>query len=150
MVIPRVPFVVLKSAALAAYTAFVLVVTLTPRMPGTGFFGRLVNSVLDALHAQGLLIAVDYSVVEFIANIGMFVPLGVLAALLVGSRWVIVAGTALSGFIELYQGTFLPTRVGEWRDVLSNSLGFVLGVTVVWMMVSWRSARSEKKTPTPS
>lgn len=150
MVIPRVPFVVLKSAALAAYTAFVLVVTLTPRMPGTGFVGRLVNGVLDALHAQGLFLAVDYNVVEFIANVGMFVPLGVLAALLVRSRWILVAGTALSGLIELYQGAFLPTRVGEWRDVLSNSLGFVAGVLVVWMINAWRSARSQQQTPTPS
>ncbi len=125
---------VIQTAALAGYTAFVLVVTLTPRMPGTGLVGRLVNGVLDALHAQGLFLAVDYNVVEFIANIGMFVPLGVLAALVVRSRWIIVAGTALSGFIELYQANILPTRVGEWRDVLSNSLGFLLGVAVVWMV----------------
>ena len=137
----------IAAAALAAYTAFVLVVTLTPRMPGTGFVGRLVNSVLDALHARGLFLAVDYSVVEFTANIGMFIPLGVLAALVVRSHWIIVAGPLFSGFIELFQANILPTRVGEWRDVLSNSLGFVLGVAVVWMMGSWRSARSLQKTP---
>jgi hypothetical protein len=140
----------LTAAALAAYAAFVLVVTLSPRMPGTGFVGRLVNGVLDALHAQGLFLAVDYSVVEFTANIGMFIPLGVLAALVVRSHWIVVAGTLFSGFIELFQANILPTRVGEWRDVLSNSLGFLLGVTLVWMMGSWRSARSQQKTPKPS
>ena len=128
----------ITAAALALYAAFVLVVTLSPRMPGTGFVGRLVNGVLDALHAQGLFLAVDYSVVEFTANIGMFIPLGVLAALVVRSHWTVVAGTLFSGFIELFQSTLLPTRVGEWRDVLSNSLGFVLGVTVVWMMARRR------------
>ncbi len=121
----------MTAAALAAYTAFVLVVTLSPRMPGTGFVGRLVNGVLDWFHERGLLLPVDYSVVEFTANIGMFVPLGVLVLLLRRSWWLLLVGPAFSGFIEVFQATFLPTRVGEWRDILSNSLGFVLGAAVV-------------------
>lgn len=122
---------VVTAAALAAYTAFVLVVTLSPRMPGTGFVGRLVNGVLDWFHERGLLLPVDYSVVEFTANIGMFVPLGVLVLLIRRSWWLLLVGPAFSGFIELFQATLLPTRVGEWRDILSNSLGFLLGAALV-------------------
>ena len=122
------------AAALAVYAGFVLAVTLTPRMPGTSSIALLVNAALAEFHRRGLLVGVEYDTVEFIANIGMFVPLGVLTALLLPRRawWVLLlAGTAFSGFIELYQLLLLPGRVGEWRDVLSNSLGFLVGAGVV-------------------
>ncbi|MBX3100518.1 MAG: VanZ family protein [Salinibacterium sp.] len=132
----------LLTAALAAYAGFVLFVTLTPRMPGTGSIALLVNAALAELHARGLFAGVGYDTVEFAANIGMFVPLGVLTALVLPRRawWVLLlAGTAFSGFIELYQSLLLPGRVGEWRDVLSNSLGFLVGAGVTW--VAARSRR---------
>lgn len=138
---------VVTAVALAAYAAFVLVVTLSPRMPGTGFFGRLVTDTLAWLHAQGLLLDVEYDTIEFLANIGMFIPLGLLAALLVRSRWVVLAGPAFSLFIELYQGLLLPSRVGEWRDLLSNSIGFVIGVWIGVRLEGWRSASSGSRTP---
>lgn len=136
---------VATAVALAAYAAFVLVVTLSPRMPGTGFFGRLVNDTLAWLHERGLLLGVEYSTVEFTANIGMFIPLGVLAFLVRRRWWVILAGPAFSAFIELAQTTLLPTRVGEWRDVLSNSLGFLLGVAAVLLARELRQSRARMK-----
>lgn len=122
------------AAALAGYTAFVLVVTLSPRMPGTSFAAEFVNSVLGWFHERGLLVGMEYLDVEFLANIGMFVPLGVLTALLLRGRWrwaLLVIGTAFSGFIESYQALFLPGRYPEWRDVLSNSTGFLIGAGIV-------------------
>lgn len=115
---------------LAVYTVFVLVITLSPQMPGSGFVSRLVSRVLASLHARGMFEFVDYLVVEFIGNILMFVPLGVLVALLIARRqwWVLLfAGTVFSGFIELGQLLFLPDRVPEVRDLTSNSTGFILG-----------------------
>ena len=128
-------------AAPALYTAFVLVVTLSPRMPGTSFAAELVNSVLGWFHERGLLIGMEYLDVEFFANIGMFVPLGVLATLVVRSWWVVLAGPLFSGAIEVYQSALLPGRVGEWRDVLSNFLGFVLGGAVVAIVARARRPR---------
>lgn len=119
---------VARVAALVLYAAFVCVVTLSPRMPGTGLAAALVNGVLAWLHGRGLLLGVEYSTVEFMANIGMFIPLGVLVFLVKRAWWILLTGPAFSGFIELVQTILLPTRVGEWRDVLSNSLGFFLGV----------------------
>ncbi|MCU1409722.1 MAG: VanZ family protein [Rhodoglobus sp.] len=124
-------------AALAVYIAFVLFVTLTPRIPGTGTVAILVNSALGYFHDRGLLIGVGYDDIEFLANIGMFVPLGVLAVLLWRAWWVLPMGTALSGFVELYQSLLLPGRVGEWRDVLSNSIGYLVGAGIVLVVRAW-------------
>ena len=71
---------------LLGYAAFVLVITLSPRMPGSGTVGHLVNRGLAWLHARGLFENVAYLVVEFIGNILMFVPLGVFTALLLSYR----------------------------------------------------------------
>lgn len=115
---------------LAVYSVFVLVITLTPQMPGSGFVSRLVDRVLASLHARGLFEFVDFHAVEFFGNILMFIPLGVFVALLISRRhwWVLLfAGTLFSGFIELGQLLFLPNRFPEVRDLISNSTGFILG-----------------------
>ena len=117
-------------AMLGVYTAFVLVITLSPQMPGSGFVSRIVTRVLASLHARGMFEFVDFLVVEFLGNILMFIPLGIFVALLVSRRhwWVLLfAGTVFSGFIELGQLLFLPDRVPEVRDLVSNSTGFILG-----------------------
>lgn len=117
-------------AMLVVYTVFVLVITLSPQMPGSGFVSRLVTRVLASLHARGMFEFVDFLVVEFLGNILMFVPLGVFVALLISRRhwWVLLfAGTLFSGFIELGQLLLLPDRVPEMRDLISNSTGFILG-----------------------
>jgi glycopeptide antibiotics resistance protein len=125
---------------LLGYAAFVLVITLSPRMPGSGTVGRLVNRVLASLHARGLFENVDYLAVEFFGNILMFVPLGVFTALLLSRRhwWALLfLGTLFSGLIELGQLLFLPDRVPEVRDLLSNTTGFLLGSTasVIFRMI---------------
>ncbi|CAN5303071.1 hypothetical protein BH11ACT5_BH11ACT5_06400 [soil metagenome] len=129
------------AAALAVYTAFVLVVTLSPRMPGTSFAAEFVNSVLGWFHERGLLIGMEYLDVEFLANVGMFVPLGVLVLLLMRRWWMLFAGTAFSAFIETYQALFLPGRYPELRDVLSNSIGFLLGAGVAYVLHRFWSNR---------
>ena len=123
----------LVTALLVLYAGVVGVITLTPEMPGTGLVDRFVSRVLRSLHARGVLPGIDYLTVEFIGNILMFVPLGVLVALLVPRRawWtLLLAGTVFSGFIELFQALFLPDRYPEWRDLLSNSTGFLIGAAI--------------------
>lgn len=115
---------------LVLYTGFVLFVTLSPATPGEGFLRRAVVRVLGSLHRRGLPEWVDYSVVEFFGNVLMFVPLGVFAALLIARRWwwvLLVTGTVFSGAIELAQFLFLPGRVSDPRDLISNTAGFLLG-----------------------
>lgn len=126
---------------LALYAAFVLWVTLSPRMPGTGFIRQLVEAVLAALHGAGVPRWVDYSVAEFSGNILMFVPLGMLVALLIPrrSRWaLLLIGTLFSASIELTQ-TMVPGRVSDVRDVIANSTGFLLGAAVA--VLAWQGRR---------
>lgn len=119
---------------LTAYAVFVCVITLTPRMPGTSTVGSLVYQLLAALHARGIAVWADYLTVEFIGNILMFVPLGILTALVLDRRrwWLLaVLGTLFSAFIELSQLLLLPDRYSEVRDIVSNTLGFWLGAAIV-------------------
>jgi glycopeptide antibiotics resistance protein len=116
--------------ALVLYLGFVLVITLSPRMPGSGFVARFVAWALYELHERDLLLWVDFLDVEFFGNILMFVPLGVFSALLISRRqwWLLIfLGTALSALIEGCQYLFLPDRYPEGRDLLSNTLGFLIG-----------------------
>ena len=134
---------------LVAYALFILTITASPRMPGTGFVGRVVTRLLYELHSRNILMSVDFYVIEFVGNILMFVPLGILAALLISRKawWILLfLGTVFSGAIELYQATFLPGRVPEVRDIVSNTTGFLIGAVfsiVLRMLVSHRDSLVE-------
>src|SRR6478609_7366098 len=68
--------------------------------------------------------------VEFLLNAAMFVPVAFLAALTFPrhpwANWVVYA-FVLSGAIELFQGLYLPPRSAQFVDVVSNTLGALIG-----------------------
>jgi glycopeptide antibiotics resistance protein len=76
-------------------------------------------------------------------NLLMFVPLGALAVLLTGRAWwlVTIAAAAASGLIELSQRAWLA-RVGDWHDVVANTLGALLGAVVVSLLARAGSRRA--------
>lgn len=81
----------------------------------------------------------DFNTLEFLANIAMFVPIGLFFLLLVGRRrwWVaVILGVLVTVIIESVQ-YFLPSRVSDPRDLLSNSLGAFIGV-ILALVVTWR------------
>lgn len=82
--------------------------------------------------------------IEFTSNIALFVPFGLLGALLLHRRiWLaIVAGLAISVFVELVQGAFLPGRTSSVWDVVANTLGTVIGVALAALVR--RSARARR------
>jgi glycopeptide antibiotics resistance protein len=91
-----------------------------------------------------------YSVLEFLANVAMFVPVGLFVLLLLGRRrwWLAtVLGIGLTCGIEFTQ-MFLPTRVSDPRDILANSVGAFIGV-IVALVVTWpaaiRRARAQRR-----
>ena len=45
---------------------------------------------------------------------------------------------------ELHQ-YFVPGRAAQWQDVLVDALGFLPGITLVWLFVRWRARRRQKK-----
>lgn len=105
--------------------------TLTPRrieesMP------NLVDLVLSSAHRLGWQ-SLDFTRLEIIANVMVFVPIGILAFLLVPRRlWplAIVLGPALSLSIEVLQRLVLPNRAATLTDVVANSGGALIGVAL--------------------
>ena len=71
--------------------------------------------------------------VEFLANVAMFVPFGVLVWLaLARPRWwvVVLLGLVTTVTIELVQST-MPSRYSTVSDVVANTLGAAAGVLLV-------------------
>jgi glycopeptide antibiotics resistance protein len=136
-------------AMLVVYTGFVLLITLTPRMPGTGLVSRIVDRFIYELGEHGIT-NIHFLDIEFFGNILMFVPLGVFTALLIPRRawWTLLfLGTAFSGVIEASQAAFLPDRYPEVRDLISNTTGFLIGAAaavILRLMVSHRDGLVEQ------
>jgi len=117
------------------YLAFVAWVTLTPQTYAAQRIA-IIYRVLDALHQRGYLLSIDDSQLEFLANVALFVPVGMFLLLLVGTRlwWVAVtASFALTTFIEVAQRS-IPGRVPDEQDVLANGLGAVIGALVALVL----------------
>jgi glycopeptide antibiotics resistance protein len=129
----------------AVYLLGLARVTLWPELgPDDGF--DLVRTILAWLNSHG--IGLTYSVTEFVANIALFVPFGILVSLLWHRRaaWTVIAlGLATSGAIELAQLLFLPHRVSDVRDLVANTLGTALGVGIV--LVARRRATAPSPVP---
>ncbi|TFD20577.1 VanZ family protein [Cryobacterium sp. TMT4-10] len=129
---------VLSSATLA-YLAFVGWVTLGPQPLNTSNNGWLLRA-LGFFARHDSTDWITYGRVEFAANIGMFIPIGVFLVLLFGRRqwWLaIVVGVALTCSIEFTQ-QFLPTRYPDLRDLVANTAGAVLGVLVALVITAWK------------
>ena len=91
-----------------------------------------VRRLLAWLQGLGAPEWVNYDFIDFLANIGFFVPIGLVGALLLGRmRWLAIPlGAALSGALELGQALFLPERYASWSDVLANTVGAALGTLI--------------------
>lgn len=91
----------------------------------------LIDRVIQELHERGVPSFIDYGVIEFTANVALFVPVGVLLGLAIPVRWsllTLVLGPALSAGIEFAQSTLLDERYATARDVVANSIGSTFGV----------------------
>jgi cyanate permease len=136
----------------AAYLALVAWATLGPQPldpDEAGFLHRLIAHERTVLAPRFPAFAhwLSYHHVEYVANIAMFLPVGVLFLLLVARRrrrwWVaLLMGVALSGAIEVAQ-RFIPGRVSDLRDVAANSIGTAIGV-VAALLVSLPAYRRER------
>lgn len=127
------------------YLAFVAWVTLTPQAYASAHIG-IIYRVLDALHRRGYLLSIDEVELEFLANVALFIPVGMFLLLLVGTRfwWVaLLASFALTAFIEAAQRG-IPGRVPDEQDVMANGLGAVIGALVALVLTlpaEWRRRR---------
>jgi glycopeptide antibiotics resistance protein len=87
-------------------------------------------SILKFLHAHGMPPWFNYKFVEATANVVMFIPLGIVAALAFAEKgwWHIgVFGLTVSGCMELGQLLFLHNRFASVLDIVTNTGGAVIG-----------------------
>ncbi|WP_172829734.1 VanZ family protein [Microterricola viridarii] len=100
----------------------------------------IVALVAHTIEAWGVPFELGYGVLEFTANIALFVPFGVLLSLSAPHwhPWLVIAtGLASSCLIELVQ-TGLPTRVASPTDLLANTVGTAVGVG---LFLAWERLR---------
>src|SRR5690554_5617527 len=134
------------TVATVGYLAWVGWLTLGPQpldANGRGFLHRIIRFI----SGDNTLDWITFALVEFTANIVLFVPVGVLFALLLGwSRWwlALLLGVALTVSIEAAQ-LFIPNRVTDPRDVVSNSIGAVIGVAIVLLFAAWKVRRAPSR-----
>lgn len=135
------------------YLAFIALVTLTPATSQpdyTGMTGRALARLQRYPDLDPLTSRLSVERIEFLANIGLFVPLGVFLLLLVGTRlWIValVAGIVLTSMIESVQRE-IPGRVSDPRDVAANSIGMFIGVVlavVLTLPAEMRRRRADKR-----
>lgn len=111
------------------FLAGLALLTLTPsRVERT--MPNLLDLVLSLIQGLGWT-AIDFTRLEIIANILVFLPVGVLAFLLLPRRvWMLslLVGPLLSLSIEAAQRIALPHRAATLTDVLANSSGATAGV----------------------
>ncbi len=132
------------------YLGFVGLVTLPPgsEQPDYSWWAA---RVLDRLQRypdlDPLTTRLSVERVEFLANIGLFVPLGVFLLLLFGTRgwWVaLAAGIVLTSMIENVQRS-IPGRVPDPRDVAANSIGMFLGVALALVLTMPATLRRRRE-----
>ncbi|MEP9383572.1 VanZ family protein [Nocardioides sp. KR10-350] len=128
----RHPFLSLLTGA---YLVFVGWLTLTPQPIGPNQ-QQLIERLLDGLHRRGYAESLDYSRLEFLANIALFVPIGMFLLLLFGAGfwWLAAIGSfAMTAFIEKAQ-QYIPGRVSDERDLVANTVGALIGIVAAFVL----------------
>ena len=143
----------LLSLVTGGYLALVAWLTLTPQAVAGEFIG-IIYRVLDALHRRGYLLSLDNNELEFLANIALFVPVGMFLLLLFGTRlwWVALAVSFVMTFLIEVAQYRIPGRVPDERDLLANGLGAVIGVLVAVVLTlpaALRRRRQRRITVAP-
>jgi glycopeptide antibiotics resistance protein len=120
---------------LVIYLVAVAFIVFAPSDDATKVTG-IVALVAKTLGTVGLGFEPTYVVLEFVANIALFVPFGILVRL-VWKRppwWMILAlGFLTTVAIELTQ-LALPTRYSTLSDVIANTLGTAVGLLLVQLV----------------
>lgn len=110
---------------------------------GRGFLHRVIRFI----SGDNTLDWITYALVEFIANVALFIPVGVLFVLMLGwRRWwlAVILGVALTVSIEAAQ-LVLPDRVTDPRDIVSNSIGSTIGVAIVLAVTAVRAKGAQRE-----
>ena len=131
------PFAIVARVMLVPYAIAVALIVWLPATAAskvTGIAFRLARYVSEH---SGISLTTSYAVFEFLANIALFVPLGLLlvAAWPRSNAWVVLLlGYSASATIELVQ-TMLPSRYPTLSDVVANTIGTAIGCLAIRLFV---------------
>jgi VanZ family protein len=136
----------LLSVVTLAYLGFVAWITLTPGdvAPTSS---DLVERVLNRLQGYDDLAWLTYDRAELLANVALFVPVGLFLLLLVGTRyWWVAAGLAfvMTSAIETAQRS-IPGRVPDERDLLANTVGALIGIVLGLVLTLPSTLRRQRR-----
>lgn len=141
---------IVLSVSTLLYLFAVQQLTLTPA-PYDDDTAGFITALIDFFAQHQLTAWLSFNVIEFLANVALFVPFAVLmwlwlayTKLSLSARSLIIVASALlsTGMIELSQHLFFETRVADPRDIVANTLGAILGVLGCWL---WHSIRNRRK-----
>lgn len=129
---------VIARVLLVPYTLILALIVWLPDAQAarvTGLVGRLAHSLANRLDLSP---TTTYTAFEFLANIALFIPFGILLA--VGWKrlktWQLaLLGLATSALIEGVQ-LFLPTRFSTVSDLIANTAGAVIGCLAI-RVIGW-------------
>lgn len=110
---------------------------------------NLLDLILGAAHRLGWE-SLDFTRLEILANVLVFVPVGILAFVLLPRRvWLLalLVGPLLSVAIETAQRVALPHRAATVTDVVANSAGALLGVALAVSCTLLLAPRSSQRRP---
>lgn len=133
--------------AIVGYIACILVVAFWPTPVDKPIHGTL-TAILDYLHHRGVPAWLSYSFVEALANVVLFVPLGLIFAVTFRAQaWWKLAGLAslASITVELGQLLFLTARFASFLDVVTNTSGAVIGIAVARTASKRRSSAANNR-----
>jgi glycopeptide antibiotics resistance protein len=135
------------SALTLVYLGVVGWITLGPQ-PLDANGSAILLRIVAELQQHDLTGWVTYSRIEFLANVAMFVPIGVFFLLLMGRKWwipAIFAGIGVTMAIEFVQ-LYLPGRVSDPRDLVSNTVGAAVGVIAALIVTTPAAIRDRRAT----
>ena len=129
-----------------AYLGFVAWITLGPQ-PFDDNDNALIWRALRFFERHDATDWITYQRLEFLTNVGMFIPVGMFFLLLFGRRmWFVAlfAGVAMTFSIEFVQ-IFLPDRVSDVSDIIANSAGTLIGVLFTLVVTTGEARRLRRE-----
>ncbi|NRG41637.1 VanZ family protein [Rathayibacter sp. VKM Ac-2835] len=109
------------------------------------------RQILDRPRREGLEL-LDYTRIEAAANVLLFVPLGLLAALHLPARraWLaVLLGMLTSTAVEAVQLLLLAQRHADLHDVLANTIGAAVGAAIGALLRGLLLARRRRRAAEP-
>ena len=136
---------VIARLLLIPYAITLLLITWLPAEEAGRVTG-IVAVLAHLLTSWGVPFVAAYTVLEFLANVALFAPLGVLLILAwrrIPPWTAVVVGCAASVVIELVQ-LAIPSRYSTLSDVIANTLGTAVGVLFAHVTIALADCRRRR------